>query len=605
MCGISGIINRRNEPVPSGLIERITDLVAHRGPDGKGYFTGPFFAFGHRRLSILDLSNHGHQPMRYRDRYCIIFNGEIYNYLELRGELGRLGYEFHSGTDTEVIVAAYAAWGRECCRRFNGMWAFAIHDALQHTIFFSRDRFGVKPLYYSETAEHFVFGSELKQLLAMQDSPRVNRRVLVESLLTSFDEAGPETFFDGVRSFPQGHAGLYDLDTHRFTLERYYQLAVDPELSRLTEVEAVAKLQTLFEDAVRIRLRSDVRVGTCLSGGLDSSATSAVGSRLYHASASERFLGIHARSIDAERDESAFARIAATHSDIDLHVVEPSIADFASNMDELIDTQEEPFGSPSMFMGWHVFRRAKELGCRVMLNGQGGDEVLLGYERYFSAFLRSLSPKRFLAEAIAQSRHSKLSLRDVLLYNLYFTNAALRIRQLKRRSFLLPRVKDAFDFEVVRSSTRSFRDLESLQLLEISRLQLPHLLRYEDRNSMRHSVETRLPFLDYRVVELAVSLPAQHKIHDGWTKYALRKAMDGQLPAEIVWRKDKMGFEAPERTWLASVRDRMKCEIAGSAILGQITRRDLLLQRFENLPLRRQWAYFMVAAWERRLGVSW
>ena len=605
MCGISGIISRHGEAVPPRLIERITDLVAHRGPDGKGYFAGPGFAFGHRRLSIIDLSEHGHQPMRYRDRFCITFNGEIFNYLELRAELERLGHRFESGTDTEVILAAYAEWGADCCRRFNGMWAFAIHDAQARTIFLSRDRFGVKPLYYTRTDDHFAFGSELKQLLALQSSPRANRRIVIQSLLTAFDEAGPETFFDGILSFPQGHVGVYHLETHALAIERYYQLAVDPEAAQLDEVEATARLRDLFEDAVRIRLRSDVRVGTCLSGGLDSSATSAVGSRLYSASASHPFLGIHARSTDAERDESPFARLAAERSNIDLHVVEPSVTDFARNMDELIDTQEEPFGSPSMFMGWHVFQRARELGCRVMLNGQGGDEVLLGYERYFSAFLRSLPPVRFVREAMAQSRHSRLSLRDVLLYNVYFTNAALRIRQLKRRSYLRPQVKDAFDFEIVRSSTRSFHDLESLQLLEISRTQLPHLLRYEDRNSMRHSVETRLPFLDYRVVELSISLRPELKIHDGWTKYVLRRAMDGQLPPAITWRRDKMGFEAPERTWLASARETMKREIAGSAILGQIAERDRLLKDFDALPLRRQWAYYMTAAWERRMGVAW
>jgi asparagine synthase (glutamine-hydrolysing) len=605
MCGISGIISRRDQPVARASIERITDLVAHRGPDGKGYYEGPNFSFGHRRLSILDLSEHGQQPMLYRDRYWITYNGEIYNYLELRVELEKLGHSFQSGTDTEVILAAYAAWGPECCRRFNGMWAFAIHDARERVIFFARDRFGVKPLYYTQTSEHFAFGSELKQLVALQGTPRANHRVVCEWLLTSFDEAGPETFFDGIQSFPQGHWGVYDLSTHRLTLDRYYQLAVDPEVATLSEADAVGRLRSLFEDAVRIRLRSDVRVGTCLSGGLDSSATSAVASRLYHASANERFLGVHARSIDAERDESSFARMAAEYSDIDLRVVEPSSADFAANMDELIDTQEEPFGSPSMFMGWHVFQRAREVGCRVMLNGQGGDEVLLGYERYFSAFLHSLSPTRFLREAVAQSRHSKLSFREVMLYRFYFTNAALRIRQLKRRSMLLPRVKDEFDFEVVRSSTRSFRDLESLQQMEISRLQLPHLLRYEDRNSMRHSVETRLPFLDYRIVELSVSLPAEYKIRSGWTKYALRRAMEGQLPSEIVWRKDKMGFEAPERSWLASARAPMKQAIADSHILGRIAQRPRLLREFDTLPLRRQWAYFMVAAWERRLGVQW
>jgi asparagine synthase (glutamine-hydrolysing) len=462
----------------------------------------------------------------------------------------------------------------------------------------------VKPLYYSDTPERFVFGSEVRQPLSTLPSVRANRAVVVESLLTNIDGHTRSTFFEGVASFPQSHYGTYDLRTHQLRIERYYELKIDSEARGISEPEAVDRLRAVFNDAVRIRLRSDVRVGTCLSGGLDSSATSAIASRMYHAAADERFLGIHARSIDAERDESAFARMAADAADIELHVVEPRTEDFFSRIDELIDTQEEPFGSPSMFMGWHVFQKAKELGCKVMLNGQGGDEVLLGYERYFAAFLRSVSLARFFREAVAQARHSRLKLRDVLLYNVYFTNTAVRIQRLKKRSFLRPAIKDAFGFETIRRSAHSFRNIEDLQLFEISSVQLPHLLRYEDRNSMRHSIETRLPFLDYRLVELSVSLPVQYKIHDGWTKYVLRNAMSGALPDAVAWRRDKMGFEAPERTWIGAATPHMKQEIERSDLLSDIVSKDRLLARFDSLPLRRKWAYFMIAAWERRQKVT-
>jgi asparagine synthase (glutamine-hydrolysing) len=603
MCGISGVVDKRDLPIEPRVIERLTSLVTHRGPDGHGYYHGHNFALGHRRLSILDLSEHGLQPMPYRDRYWLTYNGEIYNYLELRSELQAKGHEFHSNTDSEVILAAYAEWGTACCARFNGMWAFVIYDKSNRTLFISRDRFGVKPLYYSDTPEQFVFGSEIRQPLSMLPSVRANRKILIESLLTSIEGHTRETFFEGVRSFPQSHFGVYDLQSHQLEIERYYELAIDSDLQRLSLRDAVDEFGRLFEDSVRIRLRSDVLVGTCLSGGLDSSATSAVGSRLYHQAAHETFIGVHARSMDPERDESRFAGIAAESSGIELHTVRPDTNDFLDNIDELIDTQEEPFGSPSMFMGWHVFQRAKSLGCKVMLNGQGGDEVLLGYERYFAAFLRSVSFVRFAREAIAQARHSRLSLRDVLLYNVYFTSPALRINRLKKRSFLRPAIKDAFDFDTIRRSTQSFRNLSDLQLFEISSVQLPHLLRYEDRNSMRHSIETRLPFLDYRLVELSISLPVQYKIHDGWTKYVLRRAMDGTLPESIAWRRDKMGFEAPERTWIGSATAYMKREIAGSRLLDEITDKPRLLDQFDSLPLRRKWAYFMTAAWERRQKV--
>jgi len=605
MCGISGIISKRDHAIQPAHIRRITQLVAHRGPDGEGFYFGPNFALGHRRLSILDLSNHGHQPMVYLQRYRITYNGEIYNYIELRVELEKLGHRFMSGSDTEVILAAYSQWGPECCARFNGMWAFAIHDSAEGTIFLARDRFGVKPLYYHDSRDEFVFGSEIKQLLAVLPSVRANRRVVIESLITSIDGYGTETFFAEVNSFPQAHYGIYDLHAHTLTIKRYYQLNVVTSLQSLSTEEAVGHFRELFEDAVRIRLRSDVRVGTCLSGGLDSSATSTVASRLNRSLTEQPFLGIHAKSIDAERDESRFARMTAEHAGIELHIVEPQTADFVATIDELIDTQEEPFGSPSMFMGWHVFQRAKALGCKVMLNGQGGDEVLLGYERYFAAFLRSVSLMHFFREAIAQSRNSKLSLKDVLLYNFYFTSPRLRIQRLKQRSHLRSEIKDQYNFEIVRRSVNSFRCLEELQIFEISTVQLPHLLRYEDRNSMRHSIETRLPFLDYRVVEFAVSIPARHKIRDGWTKFLLRKAIDPQLPKQVTWRKDKMGFEAPERTWISSTQERMKQEIAGSHIMAQITDRSRLLSQFDLLPLRRKWSYFIVAAWERRYEVVW
>lgn len=605
MCGIAGLIDKRGGQADPAVIRRMTDAVAHRGPDADGYYFGRSFALGHRRLSILDLSAHGLQPMSYRDRFRLIYNGEIYNYIEIRSELERLGHAFGSGTDTEVILAAYAEWGPACCKRFNGMWAFAIFDSQAETIFLSRDRFGVKPLYYVSTPEVFAFGSEIKQLLPLLGSVRANREVVVKALLTSIDGDDEQTYFDGVMSFPQAHYGIYDLRRHVLAVERYYQLGVDDAYADLSRGEAVAEFRNLFTDSVRIRLRSDVRVGTCLSGGLDSSAISGLASRMYHEAGHARFIGIHAKSMDAETDESRFARIAADHLAIDLHVVEPGVADFLATIDDLTDTQEEPFGSASMFMGWHVFQRAAELGCKVMLNGQGGDEVLLGYERYFAAYLTSVPLRRMLAEARAQASNSRLSLKDVLLYGLYFRSAAVRAARLKRRSFLRGDISDSHGFEEVRRSAKSFRNVTDLQLLEIGSLQLPHLLRYEDRNSMRHSIETRLPFLDYRLVELCLSISPDFKIHQGWTKHLLRQAMTDTLPPEIAWRRDKMGFEAPMRSWIGAAMPRMKSEVAASPILRRITDHQRLCDSYENLPLAEAWRYFNFAVWERRFGVTW
>lgn len=605
MCGISGIISQRPDSELRRKIESMNALVRHRGPDDEGFFVSDNLALGHRRLAIIDLSARGHQPMCYRDRYWITYNGEVYNYPEIREQLAVLGCRFETATDTEVILAAYATWGEDCLRRFNGMWAFAIYDAKEGTVFMARDRFGVKPFHYAETAVAFAFGSEIKQLLPLQPVVRANRRMLVEAMLTYLDGHTEETYFRGVKSLLPGHTLTYRLATHSYTVKRWYQLRCNPDVGRLSYAEAAERFAVTFSDAVKIRLRSDVIVGTCLSGGLDSSATSAVAAAMYTKAAGRRFAAVHARSIDKATDESQHARSVAQHLDLELHEVEPTTEDFANTTDEVVYTQEEPFGSPSMFMGWHVFKEARLRGCKVMLNGQGGDEVLLGYERYFAAFLRAVNPLRFVRELFLQSRHSSVRPTELLLYLLYFTNADLRIRRLKSRSLLLPQIKDAHDFEYIRRSARSFRKLDELQLFEIGTLQLPHLLRYEDRNSMRHSVETRLPFLDYRLVELGVSIAPDYKIRDGWTKYVLRKGVEPMLPRDIVWRRDKLGFQAPDRIWLKARMRQMKAEVAASRILAEIADRNLLLDRFERLSHKEQWSYFNLAAWERIYKVQW
>lgn len=372
MCGISGIINKTGVPVNGDRIRRITNIVAHRGPDDEGFYFGDSLALGHRRLAIIDLNVRGRQPMCFRDRYWITYNGEVYNYLEIRLELEKRGVTFRTTTDTEVILAAYAEWGAACLSRFNGMWAFAIYDSEEDIVFIARDRFGVKPLYYSEESDEFVFGSEIKQLLALQSRVRANQHVVIESLLTYFDGHTDETFFSGVKVLPQAHFLVYRIGTHSYTIHRYYDLHVCERIGALSLDDAIETFRNLFEHSIQLRLRSDVIVGTCLSGGLDSSATSAIAAQSYRSASGQHFSGIHAKSIERRSDESAFATMLAQHIGLDLRIVEPTIKDFTSTIDEVVYTQEEPFGSPSIFMGWHVFQEAKAKNCKVMLNGQGG-----------------------------------------------------------------------------------------------------------------------------------------------------------------------------------------------------------------------------------------
>jgi len=604
MCGICGIVDKRGGVVPEEQLRAMNALAAHRGPDGDGFRIVPGVAFAHRRLAILDLNPRGAQPMCWKGRWWIVYNGEVYNYKEIRAELEALGHEFHTTTDTEVILAAYEQWGEDCLRRFNGMWALAIHDTQERTVFFARDRFGVKPLYFVETSERFAFASEIKQLLPLLPKVRANQAILLEWLLTSFENHRPETMFEGVTSLPGGHWTRIDLRDGTRVGGRFYQLKVDPTWSGLGIDESVERFRDLFTSAVRLRLRSDVRVGTCLSGGLDSSATSVIASGMYRQETGTRFLGVHARGSEARIDESAYADRVARHADIDLTTVLPSTEDFLRTLDEVVYTQEEPFATPSMFMGWHVFQEARRRGCPVMLNGQGGDEVLLGYERYFAAYAHGLSPWRWLREAMQQARNSRLTLAEVLQYRFYFTRPKVRIRRLMDRTFLRPEFSGRASLEFVYRNAKAFGSIADLQFYEIKH-SLPHLLRYEDRNSMRHSIETRLPFLDYRVVEAGLSMRPECKIHEGWTKFVLRRAMKGTLPDDIAWRRNKIGFEAPDRTWLGAAQGRIREEVAGSRILTAITDHRRLLDELPSKSLTQQWIYFNLALWERVYGVSW
>lgn len=598
MCGISGIISKDWTSIDKNELKRINDIIFHRGPDSEGFYLHNNLGFGHRRLSILDLSPLGHQPMNYLDKYCITYNGEIYNYIEIRAELLQNGYLFVSESDTEVILAAYDFWGISCLNKFNGMWSFAIHDLEKDIVLFSRDRFGIKPFYYKEDDSQFVFGSEIKQLLNSDKPNLLNENILLESMLTHIDNHTEETYFKGIYSLPSSSYMIYDLKTNERTIDKYYKLSINTEIQNKTEEELVLEFKDLFSDAIKLRLRSDVVVGTSLSGGLDSSAISAIASAEYTKKSKEKFIAINAKSIDDRNDESVFAKIVADKLNLDLNVVMPTYEDFLKTIDDVIYTQEEPFGSPSMFMGWHVFQKARELNCTVMLNGQGSDEILLGYERYFTSTLNFNKPFSQLKEIINQNKNSRLSLLNTLGYYVYFRSFFIRKMRLKNKSLLKSEYKKSKYFNFVKKSSESYSTPYKLQQFEITELQLPHLLRYEDRNSMRHSIETRLPFLDYRLVEFCVSLPLSLKIKEGWTKYILRKGINDLLPESIVWRKNKFGFESPDRIWLSNYNDQMMKEIKNSKVLNHYCDMDLLSNKYKSMSLKDKWMYFNIARWE-------
>jgi asparagine synthase (glutamine-hydrolysing) len=601
MCGISGIINKNAAVVSPGAIRAINDLIAHRGPDGEGFFFDGHFALGHRRLAILDLSPDGHQPMPYLDKYVITFNGEIYNYLEIREQLERDGYRFASKTDTEVILAAYDKWGQACVERFNGMWGFCLYDKEKNILFCSRDRFGVKPFYYADTPQKFIFGSEIKQILCGRGgSPVANMRAVRDFLIEGYSDHTHDTFFEGVHALAAGHNLVYSLTTHTFRQTRYYTLAAQADIAALDEASATARFLAELKRSVAYRLRSDVKVGTCLSGGLDSSCIASLSSTLYHAASADRFQAIHAHSGVDKIDESGYARELAGSCGIDLRVIEPSADEFMRAIDEVVYCQEEPFAAPSIFMQYFVFQKAKEIGCKVMLDGQGGDETLLGYERYYSAYLRSIPWRAALRELFCIRDNSKLSLGQVLGHFLYFSVSNIRIWRL-RRKFAYIKPEYLLHFPNIRKLSKGHRDIRDMQKMEIESFQLPHLLRYEDRNSMRHSIEARLPFLDYQVVEAAFGMNNHFKIKNGWTKHVLRVAMAGLVPEKVLWRKNKLGFEAPEAAWIKAASTAMKAAIGQSAILATMCKDKPDFANIDNVTF---WKLYSIAKWEAVYAVQ-
>jgi len=538
--------------------------------------------------------------MHYLEKYVITYNGEVYNYLEIKEELKKDGYLFSSNSDTEVILASYDKWGEECVNKFNGMWAFAIYDKEKEIIFCSRDRFGVKPFYYTEIDDKFIFASEIKQLLEFYEDKFVNKKILMDYLIIGYEDHTNETFFQNIFKLQPSHNLVYDLKLNSYKIKRYYDIL--PVKMNLDENSSIDEYRSKLVNSIKLRLRSDVKIGTCLSGGLDSSSIAAIASDIYKSQNNDKFVAIHAKSSEKSSDESFFAQEVSKANNLDLNIIEPSKEDFINSIDDVIYTQEEPFGGPSIFMQYFVMKKAKEIGCTVLLDGQGGDETLLGYERYYPAYLMSLSFFEFLKGFISVSRNSKLTIMQLITYYVYFTRARIRIKRLKNKnSFVKKEYLELTSFDILEKNAKNYLNIFALQHEEIFYTQMPHLLRYEDKNSMKHSIETRLPFIDYRLVETALAINNKYKIKDGWTKYLLRKSIDKILPKSVVWRKNKFGFEAPSKSWLNSIEKEMIDAIENSKML------NIILDSFDYKKLNdiQKWKLFNIAKWEEIYKIKW
>jgi asparagine synthase (glutamine-hydrolysing) len=611
MCGIAGLIGLGGSVPDRDALLAMTRAVAHRGPDGEGIEVVGQVGLGHRRLAIIDLSEAGRQPMTSADgRLRITYNGEIYNYIELRDELERDGAKFRSRSDTEVILEAYRQWGSRCVDRFNGMWAFAIHDSHSRKVFCSRDRFGVKPFYYAvvgdATEPVLAFGSEIRQLLPLLPAVRAERGVLSDFLFAGIDEPTRSSFFEGVRKLPGGHSLTIDLASGSIEVRREYEIRIDPELTAIEDERAISLYLERLRDSVHLRLRSDVPVGTCLSGGLDSSSVAALAARPYLEASGRPFRAVTAVSEEPGNDETPFASEVVGAWGLDWITVKPSYRDFAMTIAEVVRTQEEPFGGPSICMQWFVMRAARQHGIPVMLDGQGGDETLVGYRRYFAPYLleqlRISGPWAMAREILACRREDAQLGTGALLANLCFQGipsiAYAKLRARSRWMRLAPGMPPR-----LREESDAARELRAMQRLDIEQANLPALLRFEDKNSMHFGVETRLPFLDWRAVETAISLPSRCKFRNGWTKWILRRAMNDLLPAEIAWRRWKIGFEAPAATWMHAHARPMREAVLGSGLIAEIGDRRRLERGYLRMHLATRWRLFSVAMWEREFAV--
>ena len=584
MCGIAGLMDFSRRGSIQDSLRAMTTLAAHRGPDDEGIalfgsdgrcysgnnFQGQSDAFctvglGHRRLSIIDLSPAGHQPMSDASgRYWIVYNGEVYNYLELKAELQQSGQSFHTRTDTEVILQAFIAWGPQCLRRFNGMWAFAIYDRVALRLFCARDRFGVKPFHYASANGRFAFASEVKQLLALPwVAGDANRDRLADFFLWGFEQHTDETYFRQVRCLPASHymeLTQDDIERDRCEPKRYWTPGQDETLD---ERQAITAFRDLLADSVRLRLRSDVPVGVTLSGGLDSSSVVCLAGELRGAGGSQSPLdAFNVEFEGAAYSERDYAEAAASKAGARTIVLQPGQADLRRDWEKFVWHMEGLFETLSFFSNYQIYRLIREHGISVVLSGQGGDELLLGYERYrtYHALfkLRTMSFMAAVREAMAARRHANMPLTKQIAYGLYFSLPVLRA--IHRRRLMRPILNRDFFMEysgrteLLRCSMLH-QDRYALQWNEYYHYQLPHLLHHEDSVSMAHSVETRLPFLDYRLLELILGQSSDLLFRDGWSKYILRQAMDGILPDQVRKRTDKMGYETPTGSLIRQNRD--------------------------------------------------
>src|SRR5438105_3589136 len=559
MCGLVGIV----EPSPAReheeVVRRMLSVLSHRGPDDEGtYFSGQV-AFGFRRLSILDLTPTGHQPMSTVDgTVTMVFNGEMYHFSELRRELQARGHAFRSTGDAEVLLHSYLEWGSQGLERLNGMWAFVLHSRRSNILFGASDRFGIKPLYLYRSPRRLVFASEIKSIRASgcyEDA--LNYAVAGSFLVEGRLDETQDTFFRGIRQLPPASSFTYAIESADYQESRYWDIRGSP-VSR--DDDFAGRFAELFEDAVRLHMRSDVPVGIHLSGGLDSTSIACASARVREQTNASGSLFAFSY-IAPEFDESEYIRATVAQTGAQLIEFKTSPHELWADLERMLWFQDEPVHTLTALVSFQLMRATAEHGIKVILNGQGADETIAGYPNYFHNYWDGVARssglfqafREITANSVVHNGKQPARLLTQLLVQRSFamlsTLAPYRTLAARRRN---ARAHDGwFTPDLLRELPGSFpaspSDLNGALAYSQAISPLPLYLRLEDRNSMAHSIEARLPFLDHRLAEFAFSLPDNWKMRGPWNKFVLREAMAGRIPENVRKRADKMGFRVPAR----------------------------------------------------------
>ena len=544
MCGVVGEIRFDEHSASRERVAKMMQKIKHRGPDDEGIFIDENVGLGFVRLSIIDLSSAGHQPMFSDDgKLVMIYNGEIYNYIELKDELESLGYTFKSRSDSEVLLKSYQEWGEECLSKFNGMWAFVIYNIETKELFGARDRFGIKPFYYYKNSREFIFASEIKALKEVVNSLEINDEAVFNYLTFNRTDYSNTTFYKDIFKLPHGHS--FTIKDNKFSIKKWYNLRDNCNKRDIDEREFL----NLFTSSLKLRMRSDVPVGVCLSGGLDSSSIASTLTKKLNHKEIYTFSAIYKKGEIG--DESEYIEEMRDYLK-NMRFITPSAKSLYEDLEDMVKYLDEPVPTTSIYAQYSVMKLAKK-DVVVTIDGQGADEQLAGYHYFYGFYFKELLKNFELKELFREiyyylSKHKSLFGIKSFIFFLLPANIRLRVR-VQKAQYIKSNFFKEYDGKNIVSDELYGADSLRDSLIRHFEYKLEHLLKWSDLNSMRFSLESRVPFLDYRLVEHTLSLKSNKYIKMGLTKYILREAMKGILPKKIRLRYDKMGFETPEDNW--------------------------------------------------------